>query len=113
MRITTRRSAGVAVVELPYEIDYASAVRAGWEVAAAFVPGARIIIVDLTLSAFADTSGIREVVIAWNRARADGRELRLVLPPVLRRIFGVAGADQVVPVYPTLAVTLSGGTCAG
>lgn len=50
------------VLAVDYEIDYASAARVGEQIAIAFAPGVRALIVDLTQCAFVHTAGIGELV---------------------------------------------------
>lgn len=73
-------AAGGAVVPLDYEIDYASAARVRAEIAAAFAPGARALIVDMTLCTFADTAGVAALVVAHKLCLASDAVLGVVVP---------------------------------
>jgi anti-sigma B factor antagonist len=96
----------IAVVPLPYDIDYSTAARAGEALAAAFEPGVRTIVADLTRCGFIDTTGIREVALAHRRAAAGRTELRLVIPQRLQRLFVITGLDNILKIYPDLGAAL-------
>jgi anti-anti-sigma factor len=98
---------GVTVVRLPYEIEYSNARRATRELDAAFAPDVTTVVVDLTACTFANKAGVREIGLAARRAAAEGAELRVVVPPQLRRSFTLTGLDQLVGTYPTLDAALS------
>jgi anti-sigma B factor antagonist len=61
--------------------------------------GARRIIVDMTCLSFIDTSGLRAVIGAWNRARHTGQEFLVALAESgqVRRVFELTGAQHVLP----------------
>jgi anti-anti-sigma factor len=104
---STERSGGLAVATavavLPAEIDVSNADRVASELFAAIKPGVRVVIVDMTLTTFCDSSGLRAVAQAHDRAQAQGAELRLVTAaPGVLRVLGVIGLDTVVPVYSQL-----------
>jgi anti-anti-sigma factor len=58
------------------------------------------VIVDLTELAFIDSTGLRMVLGAWNRARQAGHRFSVALAPSgqVRRVFEVTGVGQVVTV---------------
>lgn len=102
----TAEAAGFAVVPLPYDIDYSTAARAAEQLVAAFRPGVRTIVADLTRCGFIDTVGLREVALAHKRAMALRTELRLVIPLRLQRLFVITGLDGVLKIYPDLDAAL-------
>ena len=55
---------------------------------------------------FCDSAGVQAVITAYRQAAAAGTQVRLVATAVLR-IFTVIGADQLIPVYPTLEAALA------
>lgn len=69
------------VVTLPADLDYASATEINTQLAAAFTPTTRTVIADLSGTAFCDSSGLRELVLARKLANTTHTELRLVIPP--------------------------------
>ena len=92
----------------PAEIDVSNADRVASELLAAIKPGVRVVIVDMTLTTFCDSSGLRAIAQAHDRAQAQGAELRLVTAaPGVLRVLAVTGLDAVVPVYPRLDEALA------
>ena len=71
---------GVPVVAAPAEIDITNAdgLRAALIKAAAAGSGA--LVVDMTQTQFCDSSGMHALVAAHKSARAEGREVLLVIP---------------------------------
>ncbi len=99
---------GLAVVTPPTEIDivHAGSFRTALADAAA---GRATIVVDMSRTVFCDSTGLRLLLQASDRASRDGGELRLVLAgPQLLRIFSVTGFDQLFPVFATLPEALAG-----
>jgi anti-sigma B factor antagonist len=104
---STERSGGLAVATavavLPAEIDVSNADRVAGELFAVIKPGVRVVIVDMSLTTFCDSSGLRAIARAHDRAQAQGAELRLVTAaPGVLRVLAVTGSDTVVPVYSQL-----------
>jgi anti-sigma B factor antagonist len=99
---------GLAVVTPPTEIDilHAGAFRAALADAAA---DRATVVVDMSQTVFCDSTGLRLLLQAADRAAAGGGELRLVLgSPQLLRIFSVTGFDQLFRVFATLPEALAG-----
>lgn len=94
------------VVPLDYEVDYSSAARVREEIAAAFAPGVRALIVDLTRCTFADTAGVAELIAAHRLFLASDALLGVVVPAALMRLFAVMALDQYLRVFPTLKAAL-------
>ena len=62
------------------------------------------LIMDMSDTAFCDSTGISVLVMAMKRAQAEGGELRLVMGgPAVRRIFKATGVDGVFRIFGTLA----------
>jgi anti-anti-sigma factor len=104
---SAREPAGVKVVSLPAEVDYASAQRVRQDLSAAFAPGVTLVVADFSSSTFCDTAGIREMVVAHKLAAARGVHFRLVVPSRLTRIFALTGLAPVLAIYPTLPAALA------
>lgn len=105
----TAAPAPPALVTLPAEIDMANADSLGEQLAAAFAPGVRVVIADMTATTFCDSVGARMLVLAWRRAVASGTELRLLLPnPAVLRVLKILGLDTVLPLYQGLEDALTG-----
>jgi anti-sigma B factor antagonist len=95
------------VITLPAEIDISNADRIGEELCAAFAPGIRAVIADMTGTRFCDSSGISVLVAAHRKATASHAELRLVvLSTVVLRALTLVRIDHLLPVYPSLAEAL-------
>lgn len=96
-----------AVVAMPAEID---AVNAG-TVRQALLPavglGAAVVVLDMSGTTFCDSAGVQAIVAAYRQAAANGAQLRLVATAMVR-ILTLVGADQLVPIYPTLEAALAG-----
>ena len=105
-----RETTPPTVIRLPAEIDATNAGRIGEELGSAFAPGVAAVIADMTATTFCDSSGARELLLAHNKATADGIELRMVMPSAgVRRIFQLTGLDQVLAIYPSLAAGCADG----
>ena len=59
----------------------------------------------MSATTFCDSAGVNAIISAYQEATANGTQLRLVAAAVLR-IFKLIGADQLMPVHPTLAAAL-------
>lgn len=94
------------VVPVDYDLDIASAARVREQIAAAFGPGVRALVVDLTPCPFVDTEGIAELVAAHKLSLARDALLAVVVPAALTRLFAVTGLDQYLRVFPTVAAAL-------
>ena len=98
------------VVPLPGEIDLANAASVGEELNAAFGPGVGIVIADMSGTRFCDCSGTRALVMAYQRAKANDIEFRVVVPPgEVRRVLEILHLDTVLAIYPRLDVALVAG----
>jgi anti-sigma B factor antagonist len=95
------------VVTLPAEIDISNADRIGQELCAAFAPGVRTVIADMTGTTFCDSSGISMLVLAHRKAMTNNAELRLVaLSTAVLRALTLVRIDYLLTVYPSLADAL-------
>jgi anti-sigma B factor antagonist len=97
------------IVALPREVDISNAPRIGSELLGAFGPRATVVIADMSLTEFCDSSGIRHLLIANDAASARGCELRLALPsPSVLRVMQTLGIDRMLRIYPSLEEALAG-----
>jgi anti-sigma B factor antagonist len=97
------------IAQLPEEIDLTNAPRIGRDLADTFRRGIRVVIADMSLTEFCDSSGLRHLVIADAAARRAGGELRLVVrAPLVLRAMQVVGVDQVLHIYGSLEDAMSG-----
>lgn len=94
---------GVPVVAAPEEIDMANAGELELALLEAAANGLGTIVADLTLTRFCDSSGIRTLLAAHQRAQADGGELLLVVPDAaVVRAFTIIGVDRLIPQFSKL-----------
>jgi anti-anti-sigma factor len=100
--------AGVPVVTPPLEIDVGNAgdLRAG--ILAAIEAGRDVVIIDMSETAFCDSTGLNVLVRAHKQLTADGRELRLVIrEATLLRIFTVTGVSTMFHLFTSLDEALA------
>jgi anti-sigma B factor antagonist len=102
--------AAPVVVTLPAEIDIANADQVFGRLCLAIGSGAGLVIADLTGTDFCGSAGIGAVLMARDRAAAEGVQLRLALQPSgpVRSLFELMGLDQKLPIYPSLGHALAG-----
>jgi anti-anti-sigma factor len=74
----TRAWTRPVVVALPAEVDISNAEGIGEALRAAFAPGVRTVIADMTGTRFCDSTGISMLVLAHRKALANHAELRVV-----------------------------------
>jgi anti-sigma B factor antagonist len=102
------------IVTLPPEIDMANAGQAGQQLGAAFAPGVKTVIADMSATRFCDSSGISMLVRARQHAAANGAQLRLVVGSVaVRRAMTLVSLDQLLPIYPSLSQARAAGLVPG
>ena len=96
------------IVVFPPEVDVSNAALFGVELLAALRPGVAVVIADMTRTAFCDSSGIRHLLIANQRAKKRLAQLRVVVTAdAVRRVLHVTGVDQVLDIYPSLQAALA------
>jgi anti-sigma B factor antagonist len=92
-----------AVVTLPGHIDASNAGQVSEQLLSVINRGATELIADMTATASCDHAGADAVVRAYQRAAANGTQLRLVITAqIVRRVLSLNGLDRVIPVYPSL-----------
>ena len=99
----TARPAG-AVVRIAGELDIATTPRLQQALSHAESNGGGLI-VDLSVTEFADSSGMSEILRAHKRAQASQRRFAVVCPSSnfdIRRIITLLGFDEVLPLHQTL-----------
>jgi len=68
------------------------------------------VVVDMSQTAFCDSSGLTALVRAHQGAQANGGELRLVITtPQVLSTFTVTGADRMFPIFSSLSDALAAG----
>lgn len=92
-----------AVVPMPAEIDVANASRLAAELDTAIHPGVKALVVDMTLTTFCDSMGVKVIARIRGQAVAEGVDLRLVTAsPQVLRILAVTGLDTKIRIYRRL-----------
>lgn len=98
---------GWAVVVLPAEIDVNNAPAVSDTLLALLSQGAAGVVADMTGTRFCAAAGIHAVIDAHHHAQSLGAWVRIVISHRrVRRIFTLAGADHLVPLYPDLEAAL-------
>jgi anti-sigma B factor antagonist len=114
MRLRTRTSTVSPlvvpeIVVFPAEVDISNAPRLGADLLAAFRPGVAVVIADMTLTDFCDSSGIRRLLIANDRAKGNLAQLRVVaVSGAVLRVLHMTGVDQVLDIRPSMGAALTG-----
>jgi anti-sigma B factor antagonist len=99
---------GVAVVATPAEIDVTSADALRSALLKAAANGHGTLVVDMTRTTFCDCSGMHALITAHKRARAEGREVLLVISgTAVLRVFAITGMDRVIPNFSSLDEALA------
>ena len=97
-----------AIVMLPDRIDQANAESVREQLWTACAPRATVV-ADLTSTRFCDSTGIRNITGAHQRAKTFDGQLRLVLPAgVVHRVVELLGLDEVLLIFPTVAAAIHG-----
>ncbi|KUM68128.1 STAS domain-containing protein [Streptomyces griseorubiginosus] len=97
-------SEGCLVARVSGELDYVSRPVLMDRLRLLIARGSRFIVLDLSNVASCDSAGLNVLLLA--RLQADKRGARLVVacvPPQLRRMLEMTGADQVLSAYDTVA----------
>lgn len=69
--------------------------------------GSARLIVDLSAVRFIDSAAVHVLLDIWKSVRGHGAQLALVSPqPVVARVLGLMGADQLIPVYDDLGTAV-------
>jgi anti-anti-sigma factor len=101
------RVQGYPVVQPEEEIDVANADGLRAAIQEAGQDGQNVVIVDMSQTAFCDSTGLNVLVLAHKRLAAAGGELRLVIrEPTLLRIFTVTGMTSMFHMFGSLTEAL-------
>jgi anti-anti-sigma factor len=96
------------IVSFPAEIDLTNAAPFGDQLLAAIRPGIAVVIADMSLTRFADSSAVRALLTAHDKAAAGNAELRIVIPsPQVLRALEVLGVTRLLRIYPSLDAALT------
>jgi anti-sigma B factor antagonist len=100
---------GVPVVTTPAEIDLTTAGQLRAILFDWHSRGHATVVVDMTGTQFCDCAGLRELLLAHERAVSEGGGLRLVIAAgdVVLRIFTLTGLDRLIPRFENLDLALA------
>jgi anti-sigma B factor antagonist len=91
------------VVKLPAEVDFSNKGLVQAMFASALASRPTVVVADGTGTRFCDCAAIHTLITAHDKAVAAGAQLRVVITGALvRRVLELAGADQILLVYPSL-----------
>lgn len=97
-RMSSERDGDVHAIRLFGELDLASAGAVQAELERVEAGDAGAILLDLSGLTFMDSSGVRVVITAHARSRADANRLELVRgPAAVQRVFEICGVDGLLP----------------
>jgi anti-sigma B factor antagonist len=98
----------VPVVAAPEEIDITNADQLRSALLQAAADGHGTLVVDMTRTRFCDCGGLQVLMAAHKQARAEGRELVLVISgAAVPRLFAITGIDRVIPCFTRLDEALA------
>ena len=98
LELRSERSGGEHVIALAGELDLEGAERVNRELLRAEASDARRIVLDLSNLSFIDSTGIRLILAADARSRADGDRLAVVRGPrAVQRVFELTGIAERLP----------------
>ena len=94
---------GLPVVSAPVEVDVSNADGLRQLLLACADDGHAVLVVDMSQTAFCDSTGLHQLVRAHKRATAAGGEVRLVITaPTVLRLFEIVGIDRSFPIFKHL-----------
>ena len=98
LTLRSRRDGDVHTIALTGEMDLSNAGEVERELLHAKATNARAIVLDLSGLQFTDSTGIRLLIAADARSRADSCRLTLTRPPAaVARVLCIAGVDELLP----------------
>jgi anti-sigma B factor antagonist len=100
---------GLPVVSAPAEVDVSNADELRQLLLARADEGHTVLVVDMSETAFCDSTGLHQLVRAHKRAAAAGGEVRLVIvAPTVLRLFAIVGIDRFFPIFKSLGEAVGG-----
>jgi anti-sigma B factor antagonist len=98
LTLRSQRDDAVHTIALVGEMDLSNAAEVERELRHVEATDAGAIVIDLSGLAFMDSTGIRLLIAADARSRADSSRLRLTRPPAqVLRVLCIAGVDELLP----------------
>lgn len=97
-----------AIVVFPEFVDAASQESVGEQLLAALDASGGSLIIDMSDAVFVDSAGLGVLIAAQRRARESRTRLAVVAEhPIVLHMFELAGADQLLTVYPSVHEALA------
>ncbi len=95
LQVTTQDSDGQVTVSLKGELDLSSVGKVEEELRRVEAEGPSLLVLDLSGLSFLDSTGLRAVVTADERARENGRRLVVVRgPDAVQRVFSITRLEE-------------------
>ena len=95
LQVTTQDSDGQVTVSLKGELDLSSVGKVEEELRRVEAEGPSLLVLDLSGLSFLDSTGLRAVVTADERAREKGRRLVVVRgPDAVQRVFSITRLEE-------------------
>ncbi|MET0762421.1 MAG: STAS domain-containing protein [Thermoleophilaceae bacterium] len=95
LEVTTQDSGGQVTISLKGELDLSSVGKVQEELRRVEAEGPSVLVLDLSNLTFLDSTGLRTVVTADERARENGRRLVVVRgPDAVQRVFAITRLEE-------------------
>jgi anti-sigma B factor antagonist len=111
-KLPIRHTDQYTVVEMPEEIDATSSDDIREQLLSLLNTGNGPVIIDLTGTAFCDSSTLKALIRARTLADAAGRRLYAAVPPSgpVRRIFKLTAISRLIPIHDDLDTAIAAAT---
>ena len=96
-----------SVISFEGELDLSSAPRLKWMLLDSLEAGRRLIVVDLSLCTFMDSTALGVLIVVQRSLGAGVRLVIVTKHASILRIFELAGMDGAFAIFPTLADVLT------
>ena len=104
LEVETKRTDGLVQLVLRGELDLSTVDKVEQELAALEAEGERLVVLDLSGLTFLDSTGLRLMVTADQRAQKDGRRLVIVKgPETVQRVFSITKLDETLEMVDSVA----------
>jgi anti-anti-sigma factor len=95
LEVTTQDSGGQVTISLKGELDLSSVGKVQEELRRVEAEGPALLVLDLSNLTFLDSTGLRAVVTADERARENGRRFVVVRgPDAVQRVFAITRLEE-------------------
>lgn len=109
LELETRRGEGLVQLVLRGELDLSTVQKVEDELAAVEAGEDKVVVLDLSGLTFLDSTGLRLMVTADQRAQKDGRRLVIVKgPETVQRVFSITKLDETLEMVDDLSQVAGG-----